>query len=138
MQPRPTEDMIEILDQAQCSALLTREPVGRVGYVTDDGRPMILPVDFLIVDNHVIFRTDPGDKLSNMPLSRVCFEADGTEAAGVVWSVVIQGTARDITTALDDKSVHLRNVALPSFARLADPHWVAIEIEQVSGRRLRR
>src|SRR5262245_33096217 len=106
------EPGVDILGEAECRALIAKEPVGRLGYVTDDGRPMIVPVDFLVSDDVLMFRSDPGDKLTSVPLRHVCFEADGNEGINSVWSVVVHGVARDVTTAIDDRYERLRRTAL--------------------------
>ena len=103
MEPVVGVGKVEILDESECRALLARQPVGRIAYVTDTGKPMIVPVDFMVVDDLVVFRTDPGDKLLHAPMRQVCFEADGGEAVERVWSVVVHGLARDVTTALDER-----------------------------------
>ena len=138
MEPVVGVGKVEILDESECRALLARQPVGRIAYVTDTGKPMIVPVDFMVVDDLVVFRTDPGDKLLHAPMRQVCFEADGGEAVERVWSVVVHGLARDVTTALDERYERLREVRLPTFPQLRDPHWVAIEIQEITGRRLSR
>ena len=135
MELRVLDYKVEVLDESECRALLVRQPVGRVGYITDDGKPMIVPVSFRVVDDFVVFRSDPGDKLSQMPMRQVCFEADG-QSVEIVWSVVVHGVARDVTTALGERFERLREVSLPTFAQLRDPHWLAIEIQQIKGRRL--
>ena len=138
MEPVVIVGKVEVLDESECRALLLRQPVGRVAYVTDDGKPMIVPVDFMVVDDLVVFLSDPGDKLSHVPMRQVCFEADGIQLVEHVWSVVVHGLARDVTTALDERYVRLRQVRMPTFPQLRDPHWVVIEIQQITGRRLSR
>ncbi len=137
MEPGVIDGKVEILSESECRALLARQPVGRVGYITDDGKPMIVPVDFIVVDDLVVFRSGPGEKLSQLPMRQVCFEADG-QSVERVWSVVVHGLARDVTTALDERYERLRKVRLPTFPQLRDPHWVAIGIQQITGRRLSR
>ncbi len=71
-------------------------------------------------------------------MRQLCFEADGGEAVERVWSVVVHGLARDVPTALDARYERLREVRVPTVPRLRDPHWVAIEIQEITGRRLSR
>jgi len=35
--------------------------VGRIAYINDEG-PMAVPVNFTVIDDHNVFRRDPGDK----------------------------------------------------------------------------
>ncbi len=130
------ERRVEALDEEECLALLASVPIGRLAYVVD-GRPVIVPVDFMVHDRQVVFRTDPGDKLSHTPLQHVCFEADSLREMNAGWSVVLNGLARDVTTALGSDYDRLRAQIVPTLAPLRSPHWISISIDTISGRRLR-
>lgn len=125
---------VTILDVAACRELLDAGAIGRVGYIAE-GRPMIVPVDYLVHDNTIVFRADPGGKLLHIPLHHVCFEVDGS-AADHVWSVVVQGFARDLTTAIGPEYQAMRDLTLASHAPIENAHWISIDITEVSGRRL--
>jgi uncharacterized protein len=126
---------IETLDQVACRTLLSGQSTGRVAYLAGDF-PMILPVNFVVVDDFVVFRTDPGSKLENIPLQAVAFEADGWDQTGA-WSVVVQGFAREVTNALGDSYDRLRQAHMPLLAPGDKSHWIAIEIRTMSGRALK-
>jgi uncharacterized protein len=123
-----------ILDVAACRQLLDNRAVGRVGYIAE-GRPTIVPVDYLVHNNHIVFRSDPGQKMLHIPLHHVCFEVDGRDDDHV-WSVVVQGFARDLTTAIGPDYQALRELTLASHAPIENAHWVAIDMSEVTGRRL--
>jgi nitroimidazol reductase NimA-like FMN-containing flavoprotein (pyridoxamine 5'-phosphate oxidase superfamily) len=123
------------LDKAACRKLLSRGAVGRVGYIAD-GRPMIVPVDYTVVENLIVFRTMGGAKLEHVPLHHVCFEIDGRIPDDGFWSVVVHGFARDVTTAINPVYKHVRETTLASHIIMHDPHWVAIDISEITGRRL--
>ncbi|MCU1393063.1 MAG: pyridoxamine 5-phosphate oxidase family protein [Ilumatobacteraceae bacterium] len=127
----------EALDAAACWSLLRVESVGRVAYVVD-GRPMIAPVNFVVVADRIVFRSDPGDKLTWVPQETVCIEADGRDDPDHVWSVIAHGLARDVTNALGVEYESMRRTLVPTFAPLTDPHWISIDVESISGRRLSR
>lgn len=97
---------------------------------------MIVPVNFAVIQDRVVFRTDPGDKLTWVPQRDVCIEADGSDDSLHVWSVIAHGLARDVTTALNVEYEEMRRTLVPTFAPLTDPHWIAIEVGSSSGRRL--
>ena len=122
---------LEIIDRAECNILLRGRTLGRVGVKIAD-ELVILPVYYAVVDNDIVFRTDPGTKLNAAVLgARVAFEVDGT-APG--WSVLVTGHAREIT-ALEKQQqarTHLGN-DWPAGER---DYVVAIRMETVSGRRL--
>ena len=128
---------VDEIDEAGCRALLTTQHIGRVAYISD-GEPMIVPVDYEVFQDMIVFRSDPGHKLSHIPLTRVCFEVDGSHDPDVVWSVIVHGTARDVTTALNEQYEQMRQSRVPTFATLADPHWLTVEIDAITGRRLTR
>lgn len=124
----------EILDEAQCWDLLKSASVGRLA-VDVAGRPDIFPINYIVNERSLVFRSGAGTKLAaSVLLHHVAFEIDGYEPTGrTVWSVVVKGEARHIETmdevfALDD---------LPLFPWLAfpKPNYVRIEPEMVTGRR---
>ncbi len=130
--------MIEDLAPDECLRLLGSTPVGRVG-VTIDALPAVLPVNFVVHDGAVIFRTVPGTKLDAATAGAVvAFEADGYGSNGSPngWSVLVRGVAREITEAADVAAA--RRLPLESWAwdGGAD-RFVRIELTVVSGRRVR-
>jgi uncharacterized protein len=94
-----TVDASRLLDlsHSQCLKLLAGASVGRVG-VTIGALPVILPVNFVLVDEEVVFRTVPGTKLDAATNHAVvAFEADNHAPDGAWgWSVLIQGKASQI------------------------------------------
>lgn len=54
---------LEILDRQECLALLQRRDLGRVGLVAQ-GLPAILPVNYRVLDDDVVFATGTGSKLA--------------------------------------------------------------------------
>ena len=109
--------------------------VGRVGFIVD-GLPMILPVNYLADETSVVFCTEPGSKLSAVAGgASVVFEVDDSRPlyhAG--WSVVVKGTAHEIT---DERQLdELRRGPLHSWATRSTEHWVRISIDEITGRRI--
>jgi len=82
-----------------CLRLLTTVPVGRVG-VTVDALPSVLPVNFVVHDGTIVFRTVAGTNLNAATAGMVvAFEADhyGTETEPWGWSVLVRGVAEEVT-----------------------------------------
>jgi nitroimidazol reductase NimA-like FMN-containing flavoprotein (pyridoxamine 5'-phosphate oxidase superfamily) len=125
---------IRQLDEAECMSLLGEHSMGRVAYV-GDGVPVILPVNYILDDNTIVFRTDPGQKLTEIPMRHVAFEIDGGVEPDT-WSVLVKGFAREITDVLGARYDALREVPIPVQAPGAKEYWIAIEIREVSGRRI--
>ncbi len=125
------------LSPDRCLALLATVSVGRVG-VTIDALPAVLPVNFVVSDGSVVFRTVPGTKLDAATRGAVvAFEADayGNSEDPQGWSVLIRGIARE----LDDPAelAVARTLPLESWAfdGTAD-RFVRIEPTLVTGRRV--
>jgi uncharacterized protein len=88
------------LSRNQCLRLLSSVKVGRVG-VSIGALPVILPVNFVVVRENIVFHTVPGTKLDAATAHAVvAFEGDDyAEDGSWGWSVLIQGIASEITGA---------------------------------------
>jgi len=126
-----TSQGLDVLDEAECFALLGSRTLGRVGVrIADDF--VIFPVYYTVVDNAVVLRTSPGTKLSAAILgTRVVFEVD---SASPGWSVLVRGHAHEIRE--HDEQVRTRDLLGDDWP--ADPRhfYVRIPVEKVTGRRL--
>ena len=72
--------MLQVLDRSTCVELLQTVVIGRVAWVTASGDAIVVPVNFIVVDDGVVFRTAEGDKLDAAEAGRrLCFEADDVE-----------------------------------------------------------
>lgn len=130
------EANLEELSEAECLALLGTKAVGRIAVVRD-GHPLIFPVNYVLEERTVAFRTDPGTKLDWATLARVAFEVDEVdETRRVGWSVVVRGVGREVTGALDAWSERITARQLEPWAGGAKEHWVAIANPAFSGRRI--
>ena len=126
------------LTRDECIELLRSHYLfGRIGYVVD-GVAVILPVNFVVDGESVVFSTTKGSKLSWLSNhSRVAFEVDhGRPLDRSGWSVLVHGNAHEITDPAELEA--LRQGPLQSWAGPSAEHWVRISIDEVSGRRLER
>jgi uncharacterized protein len=125
---------IEILAESACWEYLGQAPVGRLA-VSINNHPDIFPVNHVVADGAVVFRTAEGTKLAAAVLGAgVAFEVDGYDPeSGDAWSVVVKGRAEEIE-ALDDL---LAAHELPLFPwNAAMKHrFVRIVTEEITGRR---
>jgi nitroimidazol reductase NimA-like FMN-containing flavoprotein (pyridoxamine 5'-phosphate oxidase superfamily) len=127
----------EELSRDDCLELLHKNSVGRISG-TAEGRPFIVPVNYAVDGDRVVFRTAPGTKLSGVEFARVAFEIDGFDSTGHSgWSVVVEGVATDISDMIDERSRQLRALDLQPWPPGLKGHWVAILPESITGRRLR-
>lgn len=127
---------IEMLPRPECFRLLSSQTVGRLGFLVGD-QPLVLPINFAVVRDVVVFRTGRGSKLHAAVGTKVAFEVDEVDTtAGDGWSVVVQGVAEEITHADHWFDEALRRGAAPSWVSAATGHYVRIIPHVISGRRL--
>jgi nitroimidazol reductase NimA-like FMN-containing flavoprotein (pyridoxamine 5'-phosphate oxidase superfamily) len=127
---------LEILHLGDCFGLLESVAVGRIGF-TAGGEVVILPVNFLLDGQDIVFRTAAGSKLSAVEVGHyVGFEADSyAAAAGTGWSVVVNGLAEVVDSAAE--TARLDALGLPSWgAGPAGRVWVRIRPASITGRRI--
>jgi len=129
------DDGLELLDEAECTALLSSCHVGRVG-ITVAGLPVILPVNFTWIDGSIVFRTGAGTKLHAASNGAViAFELDDYDAGTASgWSVLAIGRATHITDA--DQSADLEARVERPWAEGPRDHFVRLTPELLTGRRL--
>ena len=122
------------LTREQCFSLLNTVAIGRVG-LSIDALPVILPVNFVVLDEWILFRTVPGTKLdAAIGRSVAAFEADDHAADGSWgWSVLVRGYAHDLR---DGRGVPAAGALHPwPFPHGEANHVVGIEATMVTGRR---
>lgn len=128
---------LEALGREECIALLATSSVGRLGLLVD-GRPEILPVNYAVDGDVVVFRTGFGTVLNQAALSVVAFEADRIEESGQSgWSVLVQGVAQDIGDAIDRNSERYRSLRLVTWAPGTRERWFSIRPDKITGRRIK-
>ena len=130
------DDEAEPLDRGTCLSLLQSVVIGRVAWAGDDRRVVVLPINFIIDENTIVFRTARGSKLSAVQEGRpLSFEADDVEPGlRTGWSVLVNGTAHVVTdTAVID---HLKRLPLAPWPPAPGPYFVRLRIEEITGRRL--
>jgi uncharacterized protein len=133
----PDAANLEEIGEAECLRLLESHSVGRIA-VVQEGRPYIFPVNYIVDERTVAFRTDPGTKLDAATLGPVAFEIDATDPLyHEGWSVMVRGVGREVTHALDEWSQRVTERHLAPWAAGAKEHWIAIASPAISGRRIR-
>ena len=127
---------LEILHLGDCFLRLESVPVGRIGFVCG-GEVVILPVNFLVDGQDIVFRTASGSKLSAVEVGHyVGFEADSyDQATGTGWSVVVNGLAEIVDS--DAEAARLDALRLPSWgAGDSGRTWVRIRPSSITGRNI--
>lgn len=135
----PVQMVLEEIDRDDCLKLLQSQSMGRLA-VADHGAypPHIVPVNFIVEGDQVIFRSNFGLKfqLSVLAEHSVSFEADLVDAEGhMAWSVVVQGRAELLNQEEIDALPH--GAWLHPWAPGERKEWVRIVPYTVTGRRVR-
>lgn len=134
--PDPTPSVVEEMSPSDSLDRLQHHGfVGRIAFIVD-GRPMIMPVNYLADNDALVFSTAEGTKLSSLRGgTAIAFEVDDSrpfEHSG--WSVIVEGTASEIT---DPEELRwLRRGPLKSWAVRPTAHWIRVVYQQVSGRQI--
>jgi nitroimidazol reductase NimA-like FMN-containing flavoprotein (pyridoxamine 5'-phosphate oxidase superfamily) len=123
------------LTKDECFWLLARQRLGRLVLVDDRG-PLALPVNFVLDEHTVLFRTDAGTKLDVAGRgARVAFEVDGVdEVTRTGWSVLVRGEAVEVTDPAE--LARVRRLPLYPWAPGAKGHYVRILPTLLTGRRI--
>ncbi|MCQ1581109.1 helix-turn-helix domain-containing protein [Streptomyces parvus] len=126
--------MVE-LDEATCWTRLGDHGVGRVALTLEDG-PVVLPVNYQVLDGEVMFRTGDDSPLAAAADTEIAFEADHfDDAFSRGWSVLIVGTVRPV--ADDDASQQLRKAAFSTpWAGQDREHVMLLGARRITGRRI--
>ena len=131
----------DVLAAAECRELMASRSVGRVAvvrHVLPEPMPAIFPVNYVLSNGAVLFRTAPSTVLADAAARRatVAFEVDDLDfIASTGWSVVVTGPMTELTAGdeLDAASFLLPTPWAPG-PRNRVMH---IETVQVTGRRIR-
>lgn len=129
--------LITSLTPDECRGLLSTQQVGRIGFVLN-GQPDVLPVNYVMDGDAVVFATSPGSKLMGTTRSTVAFEVDHVDVKSRSgWSVVIHAIAQEITD-LDTSSVRQRLQSLPLSPWPGGMYHILVRIPTltISGRRV--
>lgn len=123
------------LDRADCMRLLARSTFGRIG-ITVGALPVVLPVNYRLVDDHIVFRTGQGTKLDAATRnSIVAFQVDDIDPLSHSgWSVMVTGEAREVTDVGD--LADLEAAGIPHWVHSEDDATMAVATTMVTGRRV--
>ena len=125
---------LEEIPRDECFRLLAGRAIGRVAVAEFGTAPLVVPVNFLLVGESVVFRTDYGSKFRLAVLGEqpVSFQVDGLEPGRPSgWSVLLSGKATELGES------EAQDLELRPWAPGAKSHWVRIVPDVVSGRRIR-
>ncbi|KPI11012.1 pyridoxamine 5'-phosphate oxidase family protein [Streptomyces mirabilis] len=119
----------------ECRARLSTHGLGRVA-VSTPGGPAVVPVNYEVVDDAIVFRTAPNSAPAAAVGTDVAFEVDHVdEAMSQGWSVLAVGPARAVTEpeAVRRLADHAHSKPWAGGEREL---WVSIRPTQLTGRRI--
>ncbi|GGV58605.1 DNA-binding protein [Streptomyces griseoloalbus] len=124
------------LGPEECRRLLSTHGVGRVAVSTSDGRPAVVPVNYEVVEDAIVFRTAPDSVPAAAVGTEVAFEVDHVdEAMSRGWSVLAVGPA-SVVTEPDAVRGLVRRAHTEPWPGGAREMWVSIRPTRLTGRRI--
>ncbi|MEU6849426.1 pyridoxamine 5'-phosphate oxidase family protein [Actinacidiphila alni] len=131
--PRP---VLMSLTRPECWKLVGHHGVGRVALVPD-AVPLIIPVNYTVDAQTVVYRTRPGGVADPRRAQTVSFEVDRIDdGRREGWSVLITGTAEPVEDAEGTARIAAAAGAEP-WAGGARNRWVRVVPVSVTGRRIK-
>lgn len=130
-----TDNELSQLTSEQCKARLAASQIGRLAFLDRVGvLPMVIPVNYTVWKDTVVFRTGAGSKLNAaLANAAVAFEIDGLDPEQQTgWSVVVRGRTRVLPS---DEAAEVAG-QLILWAPGARAHYIQITPQLISGRQL--
>ncbi|WP_336206777.1 pyridoxamine 5'-phosphate oxidase family protein [Nonomuraea sp. LPB2021202275-12-8] len=126
---------LQVLSREECLRLLSSTPIGRIVF-TDRALPAVQPVTFHLDGESIVIRTGPGSKLAAATRHAVvAFEVDEFDPdLRTGWSVTAVGQAR--AAHRPEEIERLAALPLTPWAPGSRDHYIVVEPEQISGRRI--
>lgn len=83
----------------ECLRLLAMMSVGRIAVAPAGAAPLVVPVNYALDGDVVVFRADRGSRLGRLAGLPVSFEVDLIDPYQKLgWSILVRGTAREATS----------------------------------------
>lgn len=125
------DDPITILSEDESWDLLASVALGRL-VTSVAGQPEIFPVNFVVQERTVLFRTAEGSKLFGAVASnRVAFEADH-HSVTEGWSVIVKGRCRLLATSAEIEKAD--SAPLRPWVATLKLHYVRVMPTEITGR----
>ncbi len=129
------DDRLEELSVEECWRHLALKSVGRLA-VSIANRPDVFPVNYRLDNETIVVRTAPGLKLAAATLGdAVAFEVDSLdELMQTGWSIVVQGTAREIDGT--EELLEADHLHVQPWAGGPKRRYLRIVPDRITGRRI--
>jgi nitroimidazol reductase NimA-like FMN-containing flavoprotein (pyridoxamine 5'-phosphate oxidase superfamily) len=127
------EHTLEEVDREECLRLLASQSVGRLAVARPSEAPHVVPVNYVLLRDSILFRSGRGTKLELLVTEPVSFEVDWIDPfhrGG--WSVLVRGKAYRAS----DWEIEVEDLHLESFVPEGKDFWVRLVPEAITGRRI--
>lgn len=127
---------IEVIDVEECLRLLGEEEIGRVAVVIG-ATPMILPVNYALDGDAIVFRTMPGSRL-DVGQGHAAFEVDSFDKAHKAgWSVLVTGHLEEVSWYQTKEMRRVQELAVTPWAGGERNLWLRLRPSFITGRIVR-
>jgi uncharacterized protein len=128
------DEPVTVLSEDESWSRLDSVSLGRL-VISIGGEPEIFPVNYVVQDRTVLFRTAEGTKLFvAVTNSKVAFEADDHNVAEG-WSVIVKGRAQLLNT--DEQIREAERAELIPWTATQKDHYIRVIPSEVTGRHFR-
>jgi uncharacterized protein len=122
---------LEEIPKAECLQLVAAFSVGRFAVAVPGSPPLVVPVNYLLDGDVIVFRSDPGSKITGLRQQPASFQIDLIDPhQRTGWSVLLQGVAYEATRT------EIEHLELAPWVGDRE-HWVRLVPTTVTGRRIR-
>jgi len=102
--------------------------IGRIAVASPGAAPHVVPINYAVDEDSIVFRMDPGTKLDLLREFPISFQVDLIDPFHKTgWSLLVQGVATEILSG------HVDPGPWPSGDK---QHWVRLCTAAITGRRL--
>ena len=132
--PSGPGQLLDAIAPDECWELLASQQIGRLAFSAQGGLPVVLPVNYLVDDQTVVFRTGRGPKLTAAARREVvAFEVDQIDVeTHTGWSVVVIGQAALVT--MPGERARVEALGLRPWVAGPRDEYVVIAPRNVAGR----
>lgn len=129
---------MELLDHKTCLDLLGKDVIGRLAVVAG-GAPEVVPVNYVLDGEVIVFRSGPGTKLNAAERAPACLEIDQFDREDCTgWSVVAFGRLEEVTHYQSALLARLQSLPVDPWAGGDKSHWLRLVPYRITGRRIVR
>lgn len=128
------EGMFAALEPDDCRALLRSQEVGRVAWTSATAGLLVLPVNYVMRDDLVVFRTSRESVLADLAEGRdVAFQVDDVDVeTGNAWSVLARGESCSPQSGPELEA--LKQDGPVPWAMGARDMFITVRVREISGR----